>query len=337
MTFNIYLLSSTIFKPHTSPGAFSPNMSHKDIVRYLWRSWREEIKDVQVYSVPVHNRPRTFSLPGPPLQTSSCEGEGEADRTSFTAGDLARPGTPESRNICCEDCCVCGGETCDTQSAQPGDSSGSADLFERIGDWISEGYRLDVQQRETFRWIEEGMKRIDSSIDELEAAVLAGYGCELAEVGVSAFTERVKPVKEVVDGDHCFDRVLTLCEGTSTTVDREICNYYMYKSEDVTAPENMNIFISLLAMVASFTNQFPTLEAHHGHYTSEPAYHPPAPANHELEPTYRTPTGPCVPDCVHMKKYLPVAHLSTMDLDNGHHLDRTWTNDNYVVPASQGG
>ena len=268
MTFNIYLLSSTIFKPHTSPGAFSPKMSHKDIVRYLWRSWREEIKDVQVYS--VHNRPRTFSLPCPPFQTSSCEGEGEADRTSFTAGDLARPGTPESRNICCEDCCVCGGETCDTQSAQPGDSSGSADLFERIGDWISEGYRLDVQQRETFRWIEEGMKRIDSSIDELEAAVLAGYGCELAE--------------------------------------------------------------------------FPTLEAHHGHYTSEPAYnppepayHPPAPANHELEPTYRTPTGPCVPDCVHMKKYLPVAHLSTMDLDNGHHLDRTWTNDNYVVPASQGG
>merc|ERR1712111_111981 len=41
--------------------------------------------------------------------------------------------------------------------------------------------------------------------------------------------------KEVVDEDYCFDRVLTICEETSTTVDREICTY-VYEKEDVTAP-----------------------------------------------------------------------------------------------------
>ena len=60
-----------------------------------------------------------------------------------------------------------------------------------------------------------------------------------AEVCVPAFTDKVTPVtlavKEVVDEDYCFDRVLTICEETSTTVDREICTY-VYEKEDVTAP-----------------------------------------------------------------------------------------------------
>merc|ERR1719500_930972 len=60
-----------------------------------------------------------------------------------------------------------------------------------------------------------------------------------AEVCVPAFTEKVTPVtlavKEVVDNDYCFDRVLTVCEETSTTVEREICTY-VYEREDVTAP-----------------------------------------------------------------------------------------------------
>merc|ERR1711892_24930 len=60
-----------------------------------------------------------------------------------------------------------------------------------------------------------------------------------AEVCVPAFAEKVTPVtlavKEVVDNDYCFDRVLTVCEETSTTVDREICTY-VYEREDVTAP-----------------------------------------------------------------------------------------------------
>merc|ERR1711937_575803 len=60
-----------------------------------------------------------------------------------------------------------------------------------------------------------------------------------AEVCVPAFTDKVTPitlaVKEVVDSDYCFDRVLTICEETSTTVDREICSY-VYEKEDVTAP-----------------------------------------------------------------------------------------------------
>merc|ERR1712053_37275 len=60
-----------------------------------------------------------------------------------------------------------------------------------------------------------------------------------AEVCVPAFAEKVTPVtlavKEVVDNDYCFDRVLTVCEETSTTVDREICTY-VYEKEDVTAP-----------------------------------------------------------------------------------------------------
>jgi len=60
-----------------------------------------------------------------------------------------------------------------------------------------------------------------------------------AEVCVPAFAEKVTPVtlavKEVVDNDYCFDRVLTICEETSTVVEREICTY-VYEREDVIAP-----------------------------------------------------------------------------------------------------
>merc|ERR1711994_855267 len=60
-----------------------------------------------------------------------------------------------------------------------------------------------------------------------------------AEVCVPAFTEKVTPVtlavKEVVDNDYCFDRVLTVCEETPTTVEREICTY-VYEKEEVVAP-----------------------------------------------------------------------------------------------------
>merc|ERR1712155_260093 len=58
-----------------------------------------------------------------------------------------------------------------------------------------------------------------------------------AEVCVPAFADQVTPVelavKEVADEDYCFDRVLTVCELTTTTVDREICTY-VYEKEDVT-------------------------------------------------------------------------------------------------------
>merc|ERR1711931_343598 len=87
-----------------------------------------------------------------------------------------------------------------------------------------------------------------SSLISLTAAAAPGYGyapaytCRdtntsvYAEVCVPAFTEKVTPVtlavKEVVDNDYCFDRVLTVCEETSTTVEREICTYvYDQKSE----------------------------------------------------------------------------------------------------------
>merc|ERR1711899_59868 len=60
-----------------------------------------------------------------------------------------------------------------------------------------------------------------------------------AEVCVPAFADQVTPVelavKEVADEDYCFDRVLTVCELTTTAVDREICTY-VYEKEDVTAP-----------------------------------------------------------------------------------------------------
>ena len=49
------------------------------------------------------------------------------------------------------------------------------------------------------------------------------------DVCVPAFAEQVTPVtmavKEVVDNDYCFDRVLTICEETNTVVRRDICNY----------------------------------------------------------------------------------------------------------------
>merc|ERR1712126_433321 len=55
-----------------------------------------------------------------------------------------------------------------------------------------------------------------------------------AEVCVPAFAEQVTPVtlavKEVVDDDYCFDRVLTICEETNTVVQREICTY-VYERE----------------------------------------------------------------------------------------------------------
>ena len=51
-----------------------------------------------------------------------------------------------------------------------------------------------------------------------------------------AFAEKVTPVtlavKEVVDNDYCFDRVLTICEETNTVVQREICTF-VYEREDV--------------------------------------------------------------------------------------------------------
>merc|ERR1711941_153257 len=60
-----------------------------------------------------------------------------------------------------------------------------------------------------------------------------------AEVCVPAFTDKVTPVelavKVVEDEDYCFDRVLTVCEETSVTVDREICTYE-YEGVTVTPP-----------------------------------------------------------------------------------------------------
>jgi len=90
-----------------------------------------------------------------------------------------------------------------------------------------------------------------SSLLSLASAATPGYGyapeyyCRdtntsiYAEVCVPAFAEKVTPVtlavKEVVDNDYCFDRVLTVCEETSTTVEREICTY-VYEKEEVVAP-----------------------------------------------------------------------------------------------------
>merc|ERR1711937_705049 len=60
-----------------------------------------------------------------------------------------------------------------------------------------------------------------------------------AEVCVPAFTDKFTPVelavKVVEDEDYCFDRVLTVCEETSVTVDREICTYE-YEGVTVTPP-----------------------------------------------------------------------------------------------------
>merc|ERR1712083_202341 len=83
-------------------------------------------------------------------------------------------------------------------------------------------------------WIEQHALFISALIGAASAAVHTpayGYAPEYycrdtntsvyAEVCVPAFTEKVTPVtlavKEVVDNDYCFDRVLTVCEETSTT------------------------------------------------------------------------------------------------------------------------
>jgi hypothetical protein len=58
-----------------------------------------------------------------------------------------------------------------------------------------------------------------------------------AEVCVPAFAPRVTPItlatKNIVDGEYCFDEVLTVCEETSTTVDREICTFEYTKAEAI--------------------------------------------------------------------------------------------------------
>jgi hypothetical protein len=75
---------------------------------------------------------------------------------------------------------------------------------------------------------------------------------------VPAFAPRITPItlatKNIVDGEYCFDRTLTVCEETSTTVDRELCTFE-YVREDVVAPctttqvlQAQNLFVGFLSL-----------------------------------------------------------------------------------------
>merc|ERR1712105_217131 len=90
-----------------------------------------------------------------------------------------------------------------------------------------------------------------------------------AEVCVPAFAEQVTPVtlavKEVVDDDYCFDRVLTICEETNTVVQREICTY-VYEREDVTAPcTTTQVTYEEKSETMKVTTCSPTPETGYGH------------------------------------------------------------------------
>jgi len=106
----------------------------------------------------------------------------------------------------------------------------------------------------------------------------------LAEVCVPAFAEQVTPVtlavKEVVDNDYCFDRVLTICEETNTVVQREICTY-VYEREDVVAPCTTT---QVTYQESSETMKVTTCGVQppaYGHgYGHAPAYGHPAPEYH---------------------------------------------------------
>ncbi len=58
-----------------------------------------------------------------------------------------------------------------------------------------------------------------------------------AEICVPAFAPRVTPLtlptKNIMNGEYCFDEVLTECKETSTTVDRKICTFEYVKEEVV--------------------------------------------------------------------------------------------------------
>ncbi len=58
-----------------------------------------------------------------------------------------------------------------------------------------------------------------------------------AEICVPAFALRVTPLtlatKNIMNGEYCFDEVLTECKETSTTVDRKICTFQYVKEEAV--------------------------------------------------------------------------------------------------------
>jgi hypothetical protein len=58
-----------------------------------------------------------------------------------------------------------------------------------------------------------------------------------AEICVPAFAPRVTPLslatKNIMNGEYCFDEVLTECKETSTTVDRKICTFQYVKEEAV--------------------------------------------------------------------------------------------------------
>jgi hypothetical protein len=58
-----------------------------------------------------------------------------------------------------------------------------------------------------------------------------------AEICVPAFAPRVTPLtlatKNIMNGEYCFDEVLTECKETSTTVDRKICTFQYVKEEVV--------------------------------------------------------------------------------------------------------
>merc|ERR1711922_87684 len=110
-----------------------------------------------------------------------------------------------------------------------------------MGHWISR-----IQERSIMKVILALLALVASiSADAPGYGYAPEYYCRdtntsiYAEVCVPAFTEKVTPVtlavKEVVDNDYCFDRVLTVCEETSTTVEREICTY-VYEKEEVVAP-----------------------------------------------------------------------------------------------------
>merc|ERR1712048_78749 len=118
-----------------------------------------------------------------------------------------------------------------------------------MGDWIHRVHTVNTMQGYLILAVATALASADKGYHPAPPAYgyapAPAYTCRdtntsiYAEVCVPAFAEKVTPVtlavKEVVDNDYCFDRVLTICEETSTTVEREICTY-VYEREDVPAP-----------------------------------------------------------------------------------------------------
>jgi hypothetical protein len=107
-----------------------------------------------------------------------------------------------------------------------------------------------------------------------------------AEICVPAFAPRVTPLtlatKNIMNGEYCFDEVLTECKETSTTVDRKICTFEYVKEEVVALCATTQVTFDK----KSETMKKTSCKKASGYYAAAPSYGTPSYG----APSYGTPS-----------------------------------------------